>query len=193
MWVFLGRVVLPFHFLVRHSSSSSAQEAASCALGTWSFVALFGKLLPRHSSALHWHCCPSPAEHHRPPSKKLHCWSIHRWIVEPRICKDTPQSLESPQIVGLTFLGGSRGAKSEEALAGAWHITEPTLSTTGAGGVFREIHRVPVHPDIWMFPPAKQAVKCWVWVTIWLNAAFVAKGQSADFEIQHYNISTVSQ
>lgn len=69
-------------------------------------------------------------------------------MVEPRICKDAPQSFESPQIVSLTFLGDSLGARSGKALAGAWHITEPALSTTGAGQVFREVHKVPVHPDI---------------------------------------------
>lgn len=46
------------------------------------------------------------------------------------------------------------------------------------------------YPDIWIFPPGNQAVKCWVWVTIWLNAAFMAKSWSADFEIQCCNIST---
>lgn len=71
---------------------------------------------------------------------------MHQWIVEPRSCKDGPQSLESPQIVSLTFLGVYLGARSEEALAGVWHITEPALSTARAGQVFREIHKVPVLP-----------------------------------------------
>lgn len=65
--------------------------------------------------------------------------------------------------MGLTLLegGGAEslpvrfGASFEEDLAGAWPITESSPSTAGASRVFREIHKVPVHPDIRMFPPAK--------------------------------------
>lgn len=61
--------------------------------------------------------------------------------------------------VGLTLLeGGSAGSllvrfgASSEASAGVWPILEFSPSTTGASRVFREIHKVPVHPDIRMFP-----------------------------------------
>lgn len=47
------------------------------------------------------------------------------------------------------------GASSEEALAGTWPITGSSPSTAAASQVFREIHKVPVRPDIKMFPPAK--------------------------------------
>lgn len=85
------------------------------------------------------------------------------------------KSLESPQIVALTFLG----ARSEEALAGAWHITEHNWSWWSFQGGAQSTCS---SPYLNVPTTAKWAVKCWVWVKIWLNAAFVAKGPSADFK-----------
>lgn len=66
--------------------------------------------------------------------------------------------------MGLTVLEGSGagslpvrfGASSEEALPGTWPVTELPPSAAGASRVFREVHKVPVHPDSRMFSPANR-------------------------------------